>query len=259
MAWLFAAALVIVEQFKLLDKLQAVKIHLHPKMMALYGDNREQKHSKHFAAQVLLIEAGGLIALIILVALTGGDLALLFCGFLLILCIPLALYKELDLRIKRKKQAIVLELPDLLNRMTLLLNAGETVQGAFLRCASNRFLPGDSIESARSPLQKEIALLASGIQNREPFHLLMERLSKRCAVQEISVFTTTVLMNYKRGGDSFVLALKALSSEMWERRKAITRTLGEEASSKLIFPMLLIFLVVMTIVAAPAVSMMNQP
>jgi tight adherence protein C len=259
MAWLYAAALVIVEQTKLLDRLQAAKIHLHPKMMALHGDNREQAHSKRFAARVLLIEAGSLILLLLLFAASRGDFAILLSGIVLILCIPLALYKELDRQIKRKKQAIILDLPDLINRMTLLLGAGETVQGAIMKCASNRFLDGASNSSKHGPLQKEIVLLASGIQNREPFHLLMERLGTRCAVQEVSIFTTTVLMNYKRGGDSFVLALKALSSEMWQRRKAITRTLGEEASSKLIFPMLLIFLVVMTIVAAPAVTMMNQP
>ncbi|MDQ0888523.1 hypothetical protein QFZ81_003611 [Paenibacillus sp. V4I9] len=38
----------------------------------------------------------------------------------------------------------------------------------------------------------------------------------------------------------------------------MSRTLGEEASSKLVFPMVLIFVVVMVIVAAPALLMMKQ-
>jgi len=45
---------------------------------------------------------------------------------------------------------------------------------------------------------------------------------------------------------------------MWERRKAMTRTLGEEAASKLVFPMVMIFMVVMVIVGAPAILMMNE-
>lgn len=259
MAWLFALAFLTVEKMRLLDRFQAVKIHLHPKMMTLHGDNRELFHSKRFAAHALLLWMGSIVLLPLLFIASGGDVTMLAVGILFSCCIPLALYKELDRQIKRKKQSIVLELPELLNRIMLLLNAGETVQGALLRCANTRFGPDADVTSVKSPLQKEISLLVSGIQNREPFHLLMERLSKRCAIQEVTIFTTTVLMNYKRGGDSFVLALKALSDEMWERRKALTRTLGEEASSKLIFPMLLIFLVVMMIVAAPAVSMMNQP
>lgn len=258
-AWLMALALIVVERTNLLDRLQPVKVQLHLKMLALHGDNRELFHSKRFAAQALLVWIISVLILLFLFLASEGDLVMLTAGLLFSFCIPFALYKELDRRIKRKKQSIVLELPELLNRMTLLLNAGETVQGALLKCAANRFGSTGATVADKSPLQKEIALLVSGLHNREPFHLLMERLSKRCAVQEVTVFTTTVLMNYKRGGDSFVLALKGLSGEMWERRKALTRMLGEEASSKLIFPMLLIFLVVMTIVAAPAVTMMNQP
>jgi tight adherence protein C len=64
-------------------------------------------------------------------------------------------------------------------------------------------------------------------------------------------------MNYRRGGELFVMSLRSLNRDLWEKRKAMTRILGEEASSKLIFPMLLILLAVMIIVAAPAVMLMD--
>lgn len=71
------------------------------------------------------------------------------------------------------------------------------------------------------------------------------------------MFTTTVLLNYKRGGHDLTVALRNLSKDLWERRKAVSRILGEEASSKLVFPMALIFLIVIVIVAAPAMMMMG--
>jgi tight adherence protein C len=37
----------------------------------------------------------------------------------------------------------------------------------------------------------------------------------------------------------------------------LTKTLGEEASAKLVFPMVFIFFIVMVIVAAPAILIMN--
>ncbi|WP_127584525.1 type II secretion system F family protein [Paenibacillus koleovorans] len=247
---ILALALGAVERYRLLDRLHSVKLLLQPKMTALYGDNKELAHSKLFVARSLIAVMAGML-LVVSLFWAVGDPMLLLVGLAFTGAIPFVLFRELDRHIRRKKQTIVLELPELLSRMTLLLGAGETVQGAILRCAGGG--------SSDGPLQRELMLLAAGLRNREPFPILMERFSVRCAVQEVSVFTTTVLMNYKRGGDSFVLALKALSSEMWERRKALTRTIGEEASSKLIFPMLLIFVVVMTIVAAPAVLLMNQP
>lgn len=258
MGWLLTIAYALVEQGRLIDRLPMVKLLLQPKMLALYGDNRTLFHTKRFAARALIVFACCVVGAIILFFAADGDWTMLTVGLLFALCTPWAMVMELDRKIKRKKQLILLELPELLNRLTLLLNAGDTIHGAWMKCAAFRSGPAASNEDG-SPLQKEIALVAVGLSNREPLPLLLEQFSKRCAVQEVTVFTTTVLMNYRRGGDSFVLALKGLSNEMWERRKALTRTLGEEASSKLIFPMLLIFLVVMAIVAAPAVTMMNEP
>jgi tight adherence protein C len=85
----------------------------------------------------------------------------------------------------------------------------------------------------------------------------MERFNRSCAVQEVSIFTTVLLLNYRRGGEHFVLALRELSYTLWEKRKAIARTRGEEASSKLVFPLVGILLVLMILVAAPAVLLMS--
>ncbi|GAF08207.1 type II/IV secretion system protein TadC [Paenibacillus pini JCM 16418] len=53
------------------------------------------------------------------------------------------------------------------------------------------------------------------------------------------------------------MALTDLSRVLWEKRKSITRTRGEQASSKLVFPMVVIFLVVVVLVGTPAFLMMN--
>jgi tight adherence protein C len=90
------------------------------------------------------------------------------------------------------------------------------------------------------------------------FQQAFENFSKRCAVQEVSIFTTTVLLNYRRGGADFVLSLRDLSRMLWEKRKAISRTHGEQASSKLVFPMVVIFLIVIVLVGTPALMMLKM-
>lgn len=252
--WLLPLSLWIIAKGRMMERIPTGKLDLHHKMVALYGENKDLEHSLRFAAETVSASLLGLFAAVVLYAVSGGDTGLLLTGCLTAAVIPLAMYKELDRKIRRRKRFIVLELPELLNAITLLVNAGETVQGAIQRCAANRMHP-----AAHTPLKAELKLLAGRLHNGEPFPQAMEQFSKRCGVQEVAMFAAAVLMNYRRGGDSFVLALKALAGEMWERRKAMTRTLGEEASSKLIFPMLLVFLVVMTIVAAPAVMFMDQP
>ena len=99
--------------------------------------------------------------------------------------------------------------------------------------------------------------MVNDIHNNVALSKALEEWSKRCAMQETSILTTTILLNYRRGGEDFVTALRELGRLLWDRRKAVSRTLGEEASSKLVFPMVLTFVVVMVVVAAPAVLLMS--
>ncbi|MOA03965.1 hypothetical protein D3C78_1234970 [compost metagenome] len=112
-------------------------------------------------------------------------------------------------------------------------------------------------EKMDHPLYKEWSAAVSSLHNGQSFSTVIERFNRRCAVQEVSVFTTVLLLNYRRGGEHFALALRELSYSLWEKRKAIARSRGEEASSKLVFPLVGILLVLMVLVAAPAVLLMS--
>ncbi|MEF3301617.1 type II secretion system F family protein [Paenibacillus sp. GYB003] len=246
----FSAA--VADRLRLAERLSSGRWNVLQKMIALHGEDAEMRHTKRFVADLVSAVALGAFGAVLLGALTGGDVyaivsLLAFVGF-----IPFVMMKRLDRSLARKKAKLVMELPEFLNKLTLLVGAGETVQGAIVRCADAYAHGG-----AETPLQAELVMLANRLRNNESLPVALERLSKRCAVAEVSVFTTTVLMNYRRGGETFVISLRALNRDLWEKRKAMTRTLGEEASSKLIFPMLLILLAVMAIVAAPAIMLMD--
>jgi len=242
----------IAERWRLTEKLSKGNWNLVHKMIALHGEDPDMRHAKTFSAD--LISAIGLTVAtaVLLGLLTGGDLyvtgACIACACL----VPFVMFRRLDNKIQHKRRKLVMELPEFLNKLTLLVNAGDTVQGAIVRCAE-----AYSSSGTGGPLAQELVMLANRLRNNESFPIAMEKLSKRCSSAEISVFTTTVLMNYRRGGELFVLSLRSLNRELWEKRKAMTRILGEEASAKLIFPMLLILLAVMTIVAAPAILLMD--
>lgn len=163
---------------------------------------------------------------------------------------PLLLqYRELKRNAAQKKKRILLELPIFLNKVMLLVNAGETVQRAILRCAEN------IEDDADDPFARQLVIARKQLANMYPFAQVLDELSRRCGVHEATVFVTAVMMNYRRGGEAFVSALRRLSGELWEKRKATVKTLGEEASSKMIFPLLIIFLLVMILVGAPAIMM----
>ncbi|MEB3102690.1 type II secretion system F family protein [Paenibacillaceae bacterium T2] len=188
---------------------------------------------------------------LLLAVVDGSSLTYAGMGLLLSVIIPYGKYRDLEHKWIEIKRSIVLDLPELLDKLTLLVNAGETVQGAIARCAERR------AGRTTTRLYQELAQTRQELANRISFHRAMEDFSKRCSAQEVSIFTTTILMNYRRGGDELVAALRELSRDLWEKRKAAARIAGEEASSKLVFPMIIIFIVVMVVIVSPAVMIMS--
>ncbi len=176
---------------------------------------------------------------------------LIIASILLPSIIPLLKLKQLDRQIKLMKRQIIMELPVFLNKLTLLVNAGETIQKAMIRCASKYEFVHDH------PFAREMNLMTKQLANLYPLAQILDEFSRRCGVQEVSVFASAVSMNHKRGGEEFVASLRQLSHELWEKRKVMVKMLGEEASGKMVFPLLVIFLVVMIIVGAPAIMLMG--
>lgn len=216
-------------------------------MSSLYGPGRALERAKQFVAGQLVFLVTTLVASLLLYAIDGA--VWLQVGGCALIFIPLYAYKRLEQRVRKRKNAMLLELPELINRIVLLVNAGETVQQAILRIARSK--------AGTGPLAEEVQRLANELADQKSFTVALEDFSGRCSLQEVSMFTTAILLNQRKGGGEFVLALQDMSRTVWERRKALAKTLGEEASAKLSIPMLVLFCIVMVIVAAPAMMLMG--
>jgi tight adherence protein C len=224
---------------------------IHLKMSLLHGAHRAAEQTRILTAALLLhiaVMAVGFGAISIWAGssiLQAGCAAILLYGFYR--------FKKLDTLVRNRHRAIVMELPELINKMILLINAGETIHQAIHRCCPSR----QEAVVDDQPLQQAWQTLSRELKDNKPFIWAMEEFSRSCGVLEVSMFSTAVLLNFRRGGTDFVTALQDLSHTLWERRKATARTIGEEAAAKLVFPMVLLFCTVMVIVAAPAILMMN--
>lgn len=215
----------------------------------LYGQHEAYQRTKMFLAQQISYVLITLLLTFSFAALKQ-DVLLLSFGLVLCIVLPFFAYQQLLKKNEQRKQKILLDLPEFLNQLILLVNAGETVPQALKRVTYQRS------EKEPAPLTEQLLKTVRELENNVPFPKALEELNRRCAIQEVSLFTTTVLLNYRRGGNEFIFAMRILAREMWEKRKAITKALGEQASSKLVFPMVLIFGVVLVILATPAMLML---
>lgn len=222
----------------------ALTYRLHMAEMALRGERGAQDRVILRVAEMLaamhLLSAAGMA-----LGTAMGDPAPALAMLVLAVLVPCYQYRTIMRQVEWRKRQIMLELPLVINKMILLLQSGETLVRALQAAASGP-------ERSGHPLYAELKGMLAHWQHHQSFAAAVERFSRRCAVHEASVFATSLMMNYRRGGDELVHSLRLLGAELWSRRKAMARTLGEEASAKLVLPMVVMFFTVMVIVAAPA-------
>jgi tight adherence protein C len=243
--------LLLIEKSSMTSRFPSMMFRIQRSLQRSYGLRYSAERTLLFTGEMLsyswlLLMGGSLITWL------SGDQTGVILGSFLALALPAAMVSDLHKKVKVREQNIMLELPELLNSIVLLVGAGETVQRAIIRCVESH--RGD----VNLPLYKELRIMISEWEGGYSFQQAFENFSKRCAVQEVSLFTTTVLLNYRRGGVDFVLSLRDLSRMLWDKRKAISRTRGEQASSKLVFPMVVIFLIVIVLVGTPAFMMLKM-
>lgn len=243
--------LFLLEKLRVSQRFPVFFFKIQRSVQKISGDKRGGEYTLLFLAEMLsygwlILIVGGSFSLL----LEGDPTVIIFAGFLAVL-IPMALVRDLHQKVVKREREIILELPELLNKIVLLVGAGLTVQQAIKRCLERK--TGEE----HHPLYRELFRMQREWGGGYSFHQAMEGVSKRLGVQEVSAFVTSVLLNYRRGGNDFVLALMDLSHTLWERRKAVSKTLGEQASSKLVFPMLLLFLIIVVMVGAPALMIME--
>ena len=239
------------ERIRLFIGLQEYFAGLNASLTQLKGEEWTVSHTRLYVSGAVA-QGYAACAACLLVSAAAGEASIGLLGPLFLLLLPAARLREVKKAALKRKQELLLALPDLLGKLQLLIGAGETMNRALARCAVRT---GDCARNGL--LYTELARAVQGINNGHSFPAAMEAFSRRCGVQEVSIFTTVLLLNYRRGGEQLALSLREISLPLWEKRKSTARARGEEASSKLVFPLIGIFFLLMVLVGSPAMLMMN--
>lgn len=198
---------------------------------------------------VISLLAGIFLPLFALICCANGDTntALVFCVAVPfgMLGLPLLLDKELETKVEKRRESIQLEFPEFVNKLILLVNAGSTITKAWDKIVAD--------SKTDSPLFRELRVCMAEIQSGKPESVAYEEFARRCKIKEVIKFVSVIVLNLRKGGSEVVITLKAQADECWEARKATARRLGEKASSKLLFPMAVMLLGIIMIVALPAI------
>ena len=174
---------------------------------------------------------------------TGGAVAAFFA-------VPFLVDSSLKGTIEKRRLSIQMEFPEFVNKLTLLVNAGMTISKAWEKIIN---------ENKREHiLYDEMRYAMAEIKAGRPEGIAYEEFARRCHVKEVTKFVSVIVMNLKRGGSEVVPVLREQGRECWEMRKNAAKAIGEQASTKILIPMMIMFLGIVLIVAAQAVMSMTS-
>ena len=141
-----------------------------------------------------------------------------------------------------RRDELLADMPQVLSKLTLLVNSGMTLRDAWKKVAFG----GDKV--LYREMQATVEDMQNGLSDLEAYRSFADR----CAIKQIRRFTSTMIQNMQKGNAEVSFFLKELSDEMWDEKKHLVKRKGEAANSKLLIPTALIFIGILIMIMVPA-------
>lgn len=151
---------------------------------------------------------------------------------------------------EKKKGQMLLDYPEILNKMSLFLGAGMTAKRAWWKVVEDYERQKESWGEryAYEEMKRTCHEMDSGVRESESY----ENFGRRCDIQVYVRFGALLSQNLRKGTKGLTQLLKLEAIQAFEERKARAKRLGEEAGTKLLLPMFLMLAIVLVIVIVPA-------
>lgn len=151
---------------------------------------------------------------------------------------------------KREKEQMIQDYPEILSKLTLLLGAGVNLRRAMERIGK------DYVESRKKGEERkayEVILeicqeMERGVSEKRAY----EELGEKCGILYYKTLSALLVQHLQKGSGDMGRILEEEAGKAQEIRRQQARILGEQASTKLLFPMILMLLVVFILLMVPA-------
>ena len=160
--------------------------------------------------------------------------------------------KELENKMKYRKQQLLMDYPELINKFTLLVNAGMTIKQAWNKIAEDYSSKYQNKRLTKHYAYEEMLTTVRELKLGVPENIAYEQYGRRAGLIPYIKFSSLISQNLKKGTRGFTELLIHEATEAFEERKEIAKRLGEEAGTKLLIPMMIMLIIVFLIIMIPA-------
>jgi len=153
---------------------------------------------------------------------------------------------------KRSRQVRIFHtLPDILDLMTVCVEAGLSMDAAMIRTA-------DTPQFEKDPLAQEIRVATMETRAGKPRVEALKDMAERTMVDDVRAFTT-MLAQTERFGTSLSQALRTYADTLRTKRRQIAEEAAAKTTIKMIFPLILfIFPALLVVILGPALVQIGK-
>lgn len=144
-------------------------------------------------------------------------------------------------RIAKRSEEMLSDFSNVVSKLALLTNAGMIFREAWEQIAYT----GET--TLYKEMQKSVDEMHNGVSEIDALY----KFGLRCIIPEIKKFTSTVIQGIVKGNSEMIAMLQEQSKEVWAQKKQIVTRQGEKAASKLLIPILIMFIGILIMVIVP--------
>lgn len=177
---------------------------------------------------------------------------ILGAGFLAAGILALSARQTLQKQMEKRELELRMDYPEIMGKFTLLLGAGMTMKGAWMKIVSDYLAKRESGEGEKRYAYEEMLVTCREMENGVTEGNAYDNFGRRVKLLPYLKFTTLLVQNMRKGSKGMAQILEYEASEAYEERKEVAKRIGEKAGTKLLVPMVIMMTLVFALIMIPA-------
>lgn len=153
---------------------------------------------------------------------------------------------------KKYKESAEAEYCDILMQLLVMLESGMTIRQVWMRITEQYIQKREKALIQKKDVYEELVCMNRMLQEGESERAAYEAFMSRINVVCYRKLMRTLLNNTEKGNRDICLQLSEEAGKAYEQRILFAKRLGEEASTKMLLPLMIMMILVMGIVMLPA-------
>lgn len=178
-------------------------------------------------------------------------------GLFLACLLPFMEKEKKKERLRERENSLQLDYSELVSKLVVYLGAGLSLRNAFSEISKHYSFLLEHCASENHPLYEELHSLLNQLKSNVGEGKAYLAFATRISLRPYNKLISLIEQNRKNGSKHLRLQLQVEMQEAFEMRKSTAKKLGEEAGTKLLFPLFMQLLIIMMIIIYPAMRSMG--